>query len=601
MDKNIDCMKKIIEDAKNINTCLKLLNLNYDSCFMCFLYLMEDAIVNYNEKNSYEYLLKLANYIERVYNKLTIKEKNSHRRQILVLRKMYKKQLCSLLKIDKSIFEKVYLQLELLLIDKKEDCIEIDELGDLLYNIIFKIKNLEYLDKLIEKDANILNSYYGVQPIFNVVIDEYLNAISNQDDLLLYYERVINKFLLEEDFKLTNEIKDEIIDKLNKFIINKKLSSLYLKKIKRIIECLKNNTSVLEIPITCPELILKDKTCLEPKEEKISKRVLIDGYIMTIDDIGTKVLDDAISEIKYLPNGNIIYMVHIADPLALISYFSDTMKEAKKRTTTIYLENTSIPMINPYFSEDKLSLIEGKRRYAKTFCIEFDSNYNLVNFKILNSIIMVSKRLSYNSLNQMYTIGGENHEEEKRLLSYDRLISSLKKIFKNASLYEEVKKKNIIGNSKNMESFSESLVSYSMMLVGYLTAKYFEENDLPYVYRCHKLDKKWINLLDNLSNESRNHETRKVIRSIKGELPKSYYSRINDKHMGLDLECYSHITSPLRRYMDNVNMLALNKCYFKRATDKELYDLQIEMDTTCDYVNIQTNTIDECIRKKLIK
>ena len=45
-------------------------------------------------------------------------------------------------------------------------------------------------------------------------------------------------------------------------------------------------------------------------------------------------------------------------------------------------------------------------------------------------------------------------------------------------MYEEIKETNIVGNSKGMGSFSENLVSYSMMLVGYLTAKYFEERTI---------------------------------------------------------------------------------------------------------------------------
>ncbi|MBQ8892008.1 MAG: RNB domain-containing ribonuclease [Bacilli bacterium] len=608
MDKNIAMLKNIIENAKNINACLKSLNLDYNSSFICFLYLLEDASINYREGDNYEYLIKISNYLERVFNKLSIKEKESHRKQLLVLRKIYKKQISSLLKNDKNIFEKVYLKLEILIMDKKEEkekpIIENDELSDLLYNVLFNFKNLEYLDKLIEKNPNILNCYYNDKSIFMLVVEEYINCISNKEELVLFYERVINKFLLEETFHLTDEMRDNIIKILNNFVANKKVSSLYLKEIKKVIECLNKNENifdVLKISKEEPVLYINDKSFGEQRENNIKNRVVFDGFIATIDDEGTKVLDDAISEIKILPNGNLMYMIHIADPLSLLPLYSDTLKEAKKRTTTIYLKDINIPMINPYFSEDKLSLIKDKKRFTKTFCVEFDKHFNLVDFKILNSIIKVSDRLSYNSLNALYTSGGQSNIEEKRLDNYDKLISSLKKMFKNAKIYEEIKEKNIVGNSKNMGSFSENLVSYSMMLVGYLTAKYFEEHGLPYVYRCHKLNQEWISLLDELSSDSKDQNIKKIVKSMKGEMPKSYYSRINDKHMGLDLPYYSHITSPLRRYMDNLNMHALNVCYFNNPSDKDLYDLQIEMDTTCDYVNMQSNTIDECISKKLIK
>lgn len=36
-----------------------------------------------------------------------------------------------------------------------------------------------------------------------------------------------------------------------------------------------------------------------------------------------------------LENGNILFKVHIADPLAIFPYKSDVIKDAKNRTTTI--------------------------------------------------------------------------------------------------------------------------------------------------------------------------------------------------------------------------------------------------------------------------
>lgn len=607
MDKSIARFIDIIENTKNINSCIKNLNLDYNSCFLCFLKLIEDSIVNYKEGFDYSFLCKVSNYLERVYNKLTIKEKELHRKQILILRKIYKRHLCSLMRHDRRIFEKVYLNLEILLISKKEKIkidITNDELGELLYNILFNFKNLEYLDKVIEKNPNILNCYYDNKDMFSLVIEKYLSYIGNDDDLVCFYERVINKFLLEKTFNLTDDIKNKIICDLNNFVNNKRLNINNLNKIKKIIECLNNKDNIFEmfnIQSTIPNLILSDKEYLELKKSKSNNRTNIKGYTITIDGEETKVYDDAISKIQRLSNGNYLYMVHIADPLYLLPYYSKTMNEAKRRTTTIYLKDTSIPMINPYFSEDKLSLIKGQNRFTKTFCIEFDKYFNIIDFKILNSIINVSDRLSYDSLNELYNKGGSNNDEYEILDNYDKLISSLKKIFKNAPLYEEVKKNNIIGNSKNMSSFSENLISYSMLLVGYLTAKYFEEHNLPFVYRCHKIDEEWVKLLDDFSHDTQNNEIKKIINSIKGDMPKSYYSRLNDKHMGLNLPYYSHITSPLRRYMDNLNMHAVDLCYFNNPSDKELYDLQFEMDTSCDYINMQSNTIDECITKKLIK
>jgi len=92
-----------------------------------------------------------------------------------------------------------------------------------------------------------------------------------------------------------------------------------------------------------------------------------------------------------------------------------------------------------------------------------------------------------------------------------------------------------------------------------------------------------------------------MLKDLKDRFPKSYYSRDNEGHMGLKVKYYSHVTSPLRRFADDVNLHAINTCYGKHPTDKEIYKLEREIDTTSDYINMQSNTIDECITKKLIK
>ena len=57
----------------------------------------------------------------------------------------------------------------------------------------------------------------------------------------------------------------------------------------------------------------------------------------------------------------------------------------------------------------------------------------------------------------------------------------------------------------------------------------------------------------------------------------------------------------LRRFADDLNMYAINLCYLKNPTDKEIYKLEQEIDNTCDYINMQSNTIDSYVNKKLIK
>ncbi len=298
MNKSILSFKRIIDDTTNINSCIKALNLNLDSCFLCFIKLIEDAIFNYDSANDYSYLLKVSNYLERVYQKLSYKKQKEYRDLIYKMRKIYKRQIQNIDVIDRKIFERVCCNL-------------------------------------------------------NVIITELIE----------------HEIVLKED--------------LNR---------------------------------------------CEQNEE----------YIITIDDSDSKVLDDGLS-IKKLENGHILLKVHIADPLVLYPYESEVMKKAKLKGETIYLEDDSIPMLPDDLSYDKLSLLQDRNRYTKTFCYEFDPHGNIVNYYFLNSTIRVNRRLTYDDMNELYEKGGKSKIEDENLANYDLIVNYLKTLFRDIRVYEDHK------------------------------------------------------------------------------------------------------------------------------------------------------------------
>ena len=453
MGSSIKRFKEIIENSKNINACIKALNLDYRSCFLCFVTILEEAILDYKEYIDYQYITKISSYLERIYLKLTVKEQKEYNNIIYKIRKIYKRQIQNIDSNNKNYFEQT-----------------IHNLNDLINNTL--IKN-------------------------EILINENLNR-DNQDS----------------------------------------------------------------------------------------------EYIITIDDADTRVFDDGLS-VRLLPNSNLLLKVHIADPLVLYPYESDIMKRAKLKVETIYEEDDAIPMIPDDISYEKLSLVKDRSRYAKTFCYEFDRYGNIVNYYILNSIIKINERHSYESMNELYKNGGRTKEEEKMLSYYDEIVKYLRIMFKNVRDYERIQIKNFAFNDQKISSFAERLVSYSMVLTGYMTAKYMMENKFPYAYRCNKLA--------TLDEKLKLNLTKEEIMKLETILSRSFYTRDNVGHEKLNVDTYSHVTSPLRRFIDNLNMHALDLCYFNNPEDKEIYNLETEIATTCDYINNEATTIDESIIKKLIK
>ena len=108
MDKSVLRFKRIVEGTNSIKECIKTLNLDIYSSFLCFLRIIEDSILEYKEGYDYSYLIKVSEYLEKTYMKLSIKTRESYRSSILLLRKIYKKQQSVLIKKDKVYFGKVY-------------------------------------------------------------------------------------------------------------------------------------------------------------------------------------------------------------------------------------------------------------------------------------------------------------------------------------------------------------------------------------------------------------------------------------------------------------------------------------------------------------
>jgi len=450
-NKQINRFREIIENTSNINTCLKALNLEFDSCFLCFIGLLEDAILNYKLFIDYEYITKVSSYIERVYDKLSVKKRKEYLDLIYKIRKIYTRQIQNVGLNNRGYFKQV-------------------------------IKNLN---------------------------------------------------------ELINDLK------------NKK------------------------------EFVIKEELNREHQDSE---------YIITIDECDAKILDDGLS-VKLLPNGNLLFKVHIADPLVLYPYESDIMKKAKLNIETIYNENDSLPLIPDDLSLNKLSLLKDRNRYSKTFCYEFDRQGNIVNFYIENTVVMINKRHSYDSMNELYQNGGSCKEEEIALGYYDEIVKYLRVMFKNVRDYEKFKIKNFIFDEQKISSFSERLVSYAMVLTGYMTAKYMKEKGFPYAYRCNKLAVLDENIKARLSKDE--------IIKLEKFLSKSFYSRQNVGHEKLNVDTYSHVTSPLRRFVDDLNMHALDVCYFNKPNDQDIYNLEQEIDTTCSYINKQNDEYEKTMKKLL--
>ena len=331
-------------------------------------------------------------------------------------------------------------------------------------------------------------------------------------------------------------------------------------------------------------------------EDKVNRLDLTKDTIFTIDSIHTKDMDDAVS-IKKLYNGNYILGVHIADVAHYLKPTMSTFKEALKRGTSLYLGETVIPMIPSELSNGICSLNEGVERLTKSCIIEINSKGKIVNSKIVDSVIISKKKMSYEEINKIFENNEFNEEyiKFKDELNLMRELSNIITRNKNKQGNLDFESNDIhvnkdIFNNDKITGFStrepkeaEKIIENFMILANEVVATYFYWRNIPFIYRVHNspdelkientvdLIKKLNYKLVRIQNAYGQKALQKILNDFKGteeysiisnlllrSMSKAKYSTDNIGHYALALDNYCHFTSPIRRFPDLVVHTLIN-------------------------------------------
>ncbi len=170
-------------------------------------------------------------------------------------------------------------------------------------------------------------------------------------------------------------------------------------------------------------------------ENELKGRFDIRGQLtVTIDGEDAKDLDDAITIKK--ENGIYELGVHIADVTHYVKEGSPLDKCALGRGTSVYLVDRVIPMLPHRLSNGICSLNAGVDRLALSCFMEFDETGTILGHRIAETVIRVTRRMSYNEVYQIL----ETMKEENNVLVQSNQIEEKTVEFSN----EELKKENDI-------------------------------------------------------------------------------------------------------------------------------------------------------------
>lgn len=364
-------------------------------------------------------------------------------------------------------------------------------------------------------------------------------------------------------------------------------------------------------PANVEEAALKIDAGITPKE--IAKREDFRGVTtFTIDPKDAKDFDDALS-IRKLANGNWEVGVHIADVTHYVQPGSIIEKEAKKRATSVYLVDRTIPMLPEHLSNGICSLRPNEEKLTYSAIFELDKRAMVVASRIGRTVIKSDRRFTYEEAQAIIETGIGDYSKELALLNSFAKELRRRRMdhgavdFDRTEVRFEIDEKGFPVKIYFKESQdAHKLIEEFMLLANITVAESIGKvpkgkKAKTFVYRVHdNPDAEKISALSRIaaqfgfklktegSPEEINRSLNKLLHNVKGRgeenmltilamrcMAKAIYSTDNIGHYGLALPYYTHFTSPIRRYPDMmVHRLLTRYAQGTRSADEKTVEQQ---------------------------
>jgi len=323
--------------------------------------------------------------------------------------------------------------------------------------------------------------------------------------------------------------------------------------------------------------------------------------IVTIDGENARDFDDAVY-VRRQGAGYELY-VSIADVAAYVTSQSALDEEAFARATSVYFPDRAIPMLPEALSNGICSLNPNEDRLTKTVCIEFNARGEVLRSRFFNSVIRSHQRMTYTNVRRILVdcdfevlerykdlIDQFKLMEELALLIYEqrRARGNLDFDLPEAEIVLDIQgmPENIVRAERNI---AHRIIEEFMIAANEAVARHLTEKNLPLLYRVHEgpdsdalealapfllslgyrlpLKREKIAPLEiqKLLESARGEPEERVLnRVLLRSMKQAVYQPENIGHFGLASACYTHFTSPIRRYPD----LIVHRM-FDRALDGE--------------------------------
>ena len=303
---------------------------------------------------------------------------------------------------------------------------------------------------------------------------------------------------------------------------------------------------------------------------------------VTIDGADAKDFDDAV--FCNLNDSGFLLNVAIADVAELVNEDSYLDQEAKKRGTSIYFPSKVIPMLPEKISNNLCSLVPDEIRNVLVSEINFSLDGSIKSYKFFQAKIMSHKRMTYAEVEEY--IKNKNSNVSKKIKTS---LDALNLLTKNLLVRRSQRKALEIEGNEPILSIDEDgkvssidlprrlyahqMIEESMLAANVCAANFMHKHYKFGVYRVHEKPEELkleslksffslkgfssqnkdtpLTLINKCLQFSSKNKLNKVLQTVVLQsLKRAEYSIKEIGHFGLQLDRYSHFTSPIRRYPD---------------------------------------------------
>ena len=284
-------------------------------------------------------------------------------------------------------------------------------------------------------------------------------------------------------------------------------------------------------------------------------------YVFSIDPPKSLDFDDAFS-IRLLDDGTYRLSIYIAN-VSILMDILNLWDSFSRRIATIYLPDRKRPMLPTILSEELCSLQAGHRRIAFTLDVFLSSSFEINGIQWKNSIVNLAYNFTY---------------ESPTLLTHDKYVLLLEVVQKLSKKYKYM---NHVRNSHDV-------VSYLMIFMNYYSATEMLKYNNG-IFRSTIITK------TSVIPEHVPEDVSKFIQIWNSSSSGQYIDGATlgslRRHELLGLDSYIHITSPIRRLVDLLNLIVLQQNMGLLRLSENARAFYDKWTCELDYINITMRSI----------